>query len=137
MIPSTSLSECLQDDKVLGRTGQQRDLRQELERRCPGDHLLFEGQPSKRHVDPYSRWRLKQEDAVFKGKLGGTLDPWLKAAQQGINEGTLSSKTGQQCEVDILRNARLAPALEGQTTDEAEPPPVCRADPLDLAGDLE
>ena len=46
----------------------------------------------------------------------------------------LANKTGEECRKDVDGLTGLVPTLNGQTSDEAEPPPLGDADRLEIGG---
>lgn len=67
-------------------------------------------------------FRRQQQHTVSQGKGPGIRPPTRKRAEQFIDIGLLSSKTGQQSQIRVPGVAWLSPALDCEASDETKPP---------------
>ena len=64
----------------------------------------------------------REKDAVLKCELEAAVDPGCESCQKRVDIGFLISKTGEESDVYIPREAGLSPVLNGETANETKPP---------------
>jgi hypothetical protein len=109
------------DNEVFGRTGPQPLIRR-IPHGGPLDRPLFEGKSPESNVDVNCLSGLDEKHTVLQRKFESIGSAGGKLKQKLFYESLFLTETGDQRQVDILREARDSPPLHGYSTDKAEIP---------------
>ena len=97
---------------------------------------MFEWQCAQRDVDANAAGRFKQEDPRSERELRGAGVARGVVREQGFDERSFVAKAGEQRQVDVARDARLAPSLHRNPANETRSPAVLIAETLKFDGRL-
>jgi hypothetical protein len=84
--------------------------------------VFFERERAQSDVDANAFGAFKKKDAVLKCELSAAVDPGCESCQKRVDIGFLISKTGEESDVYIPREAGLSPVLNGETANKTKPP---------------
>ena len=95
------------------------------------DARLLEGEAAEGDVDAEAAGVAQEEDAGAQRKFARIGTAPGEGGEEGIDE-LFVVKPGEEGEVGVVGEAGLAPALDGETADEAELPRALLAEALDV-----
>ena len=98
----------------------------------PVDHPFLERERAERDVDRDAALGPEEKHPAPVRELGGIRSPSWKRAAELLDVGSFAAEPGQDGEIYVRGEARLAPALERDAADEAEPPSAIPAEGLDV-----
>ena len=116
------LVECLEYDEILRRARGEGGVRKEMMVARAIDHPFLERERAERDVDRDPAFGPEEKHAAAVRELGGIRSPLRKRAAELLDVVGFAAEPGQDGEIHVCGKARLAPALERDAANEAEPP---------------
>jgi hypothetical protein len=98
------------------------------------DHIGFEGDCAQRHIHRDAGGGREQQHAVPQGELAGIRAAATIVSQEAVHHRSLTAEAREHGQVKIACDARLAPVLQRDAADEAEPPPAAHESLLEGVG---
>ena len=100
------------------------------------DTIFLESQAAQGNVKIRSVGRFDQQDPALEGKVPGSWITGVKIAEQQVRPLFVIHEIGEQAQVGIFGEPRLAPALDRHPADETVVSAVLLQISLDLDGSL-
>ena len=126
------IGECLEDDEILRRARGEGGIRKEMMVTRAIDHAFLERQGAERNIDRDAAFGPEEKHPAPVRELGGIRNPARRHAANLLDVAGFAAELGQDGDIHIRGEARLAPALERDVADEAEPPSSIPAEGLDV-----
>ena len=118
-----TVGECLEHNEILGGARVQTRIGEEPIKGRTADHALLERQCAEGDIDRDASLGLKEEHTSAECEFGGIGDASSERVAQIVDVACFIAEAGQ---------ARLAPALQRDAADEAEPPSSILTERLDF-----